>query len=37
MTVTDALRPGTTVVEYLDYARREVPDAWFDPKTARGD
>jgi len=37
MTVTDALRPGTTVVEYLDYVRREVPDAWFDPKTARGD
>ena len=36
MTVTDALRPGTTVVEYLDYARREIPDAWFDPKTAGG-
>ena len=37
MTVTDALRPGTTIVEYLDYARRKVPDAWFDPKTARVD
>ncbi len=37
MTVNDALRPGTTVVEYLDYARRTVPDTWFDPKTARGD
>ena len=37
MTVTDALRPGTTVVEYVDYDRRQVPDAWFDPKTARGD
>lgn len=37
MTVTDALRPGTTIVEYLDYARRPVPDAWFDPKSARVD
>jgi outer membrane lipoprotein-sorting protein len=37
MTVTDALRPGTTVVEYLDYARRPVPDAFFDPKSARED
>jgi len=37
MTVTDALRPGTTIVEYLDYARRTVPDAWFDPKSARVD
>ena len=37
MTITDALRPGTTVVEYLEYDRRPVPDAWFDPKTARGD
>jgi hypothetical protein len=36
MTITDALRPGTTVVEYLEYDRRPVPDAWFDPKTARG-
>jgi outer membrane lipoprotein-sorting protein len=37
MTVTDVLRPGTTVVEYVDFDRRPVPDAWFDPKTARGD
>ena len=35
MTVTDALRPGSTVVEYLDYERRDVPDRWFDPATAR--
>jgi outer membrane lipoprotein-sorting protein len=37
MTVIDSLRTGTTVVEYLDYDRRQVPDAFFDPKTARGD
>lgn len=37
MTITDALRPGTTVVEFLDFDRRRVPDAWLDPKTARGD
>jgi len=37
MTIRDALRPGTTVVEYLDYAPRPVPESWFDPKTARGE
>jgi hypothetical protein len=37
MTITDALRPGTTVVEYLDVDRRPVPDAWLDPSTARRD
>jgi len=37
MTITDALRPGTTVVEYTDYERRPVPDAWLDPRTARGE
>lgn len=37
MTITDALRPGTTVVEFLDFDRRRVPDAWLDPKSARGD
>ncbi len=36
MTVVDALRPGTTVVEYLEWQRRTVPDAWLDPATARG-
>ena len=35
MTVTDVLRPGSTVVEFLDYGRRDVPDRWFDPATAR--
>lgn len=35
MTVTDVLRPGSTVVEFLDYERRDVPDRWFDPATAR--
>jgi hypothetical protein len=35
MTINDALRPGTTVVEFLDFDRRPVPDAWLDPRTAR--
>ena len=37
MTITDALRPGTTVVEYLSYDPRPVPEAWLDPRTARGE
>ncbi len=37
MTITDALRPGTTVVDFLDAERRPVPDAWLDPRTARQD
>jgi hypothetical protein len=35
MTISDALRPGTTVVEYLAWAKRPVPDRWLDPATAR--
>lgn len=35
MTIMDDLRPGTTVVEYLDWVRRGVPDRWLDPATAR--
>ncbi|MFI5180636.1 MAG: outer membrane lipoprotein-sorting protein [Thermoanaerobaculia bacterium] len=35
MTIVDGLRPGTTVVEYLDWTRRAVPDRWLDPATAR--
>jgi Outer membrane lipoprotein-sorting protein len=30
MTIVDALRPGTTVVEYLAYERRKLPDALFE-------
>ncbi len=37
MTITDALRPGTTTMEFLDAERRPVPDAWLDPRTARQD
>lgn len=37
MTITDALRPGTTVVEFLDVEKRPVPDSWLDPRTARQD
>ncbi len=35
MTIVDDLRPGTTVVEYLHWEKRPVPDRWLDPKTAR--
>ncbi len=35
MTIVDTLRPGTTVVEYLDWRKRPVPDRWLDPATAR--
>lgn len=37
MTIVDTLRPGTTVVEYLDWTKRAVPDRWLDPATARED
>jgi outer membrane lipoprotein-sorting protein len=30
MTILDTLRPGTTVVEYLDYERKSLPDSTFD-------
>jgi outer membrane lipoprotein-sorting protein len=29
MTIVDTLRPGTTVVEYLDYEKKSLPDAIF--------
>jgi outer membrane lipoprotein-sorting protein len=32
MTIVDELRPGTTVVEYLDYEKARLPDATFEPK-----
>lgn len=35
MTIVDVLRPGKTVVEYLDYQKKELPDALFDPRTSR--
>lgn len=35
MTVVDALRAGRTLVEYLSYEKRSVPDRLFDPATAR--
>lgn len=34
MTIVDTLRPGTTVVEYLDYEKKSLPDAIFEPKAA---
>lgn len=35
MTIRDALRTGTTTVEYTDYARRSFPDSIFTPDGAR--
>ncbi len=35
MTITDTLRPGTTVVEYEDYEKKTLPDSLFDPQSAR--
>ena len=32
MTIVDTLRPGTTVVEYLDYEKRAIPDSTFEIK-----
>lgn len=34
-TIVDQVQTGTTRVEYLDYEKRPVADAVFDPKTAR--
>jgi outer membrane lipoprotein-sorting protein len=35
MTIVDALRPGTTLVEYLDAEKAKLDDALFDPRKAR--
>jgi hypothetical protein len=32
MTIVDELRPGKTVVEYLDYEKASLPDGTFEPK-----
>jgi outer membrane lipoprotein-sorting protein len=34
MTIVDALRQGTTVVEYLDYEKKNLPDALFEARSA---
>ncbi len=34
MTIVDELRPGTTVVEYLDYEKASLPDEIFEAKPA---
>jgi hypothetical protein len=34
MTIVDELRPGKTVVEYLDYEKASLPDATFEPVAA---
>ena len=34
MTIVDALRQGTTVVEYLDYQKKSLPDSLFDVTSA---
>lgn len=34
MTIVDALRPGTTLVEYLDAEKAQLPDALFEPAAA---
>lgn len=34
MTILDALRQGTTVVEYLDYEKKSLPDSLFEIRTA---
>jgi negative regulator of sigma E activity len=33
MTIVDTLRPGTTVVEYLDYEKKSLPDSTFAVRT----
>lgn len=35
MTISDTLRPGTTVVEYESYEKRTLPAELFDPSAAR--
>ena len=34
MTIVDTLRPGTTVVEYLDYEKKNLPDSLFEVMAA---
>jgi outer membrane lipoprotein-sorting protein len=34
MTIVDELRPGKTVVEYLDYEKASLPDSIFEPAAA---
>lgn len=34
MTIVDTLRPGVTVVEYLDYEKKSLPDALFEVRVA---
>ena len=34
MTIVDTLRPGITVVEYLDYEKKSLPESTFEPKAA---
>ena len=34
MTIVDTLRPGTTVVEYLDYEKKSLPDSIFEVRAA---
>ena len=34
MTIVDTLRTGTTVVEYLDYEKKSLPDSTFEVRTA---
>ena len=34
MTIVDTLRPGTTVVEYLDYEKANLPDTTFELRSA---
>ena len=34
MTIVDTLRPGTTVVEYLDYEKKSLPDTIFEVRQA---
>jgi outer membrane lipoprotein-sorting protein len=34
MTILDTLRPGTTVVEYLDYEKKSLPDSTFEVRKA---
>jgi outer membrane lipoprotein-sorting protein len=34
MTIVDELRPGKTVVEYLDYEKASLPDSTFEPRPA---
>jgi hypothetical protein len=34
MTIVDALRQGTTVVEYLDYEAKSLPDSLFEFRPA---